>query len=130
MKNALRSYFWFIWFAACFMVFQLITNYVRPGYSGSNPLIIYGLGVAPNFFTAMGIPALLVLILPQMNPTGIWFNAKKHLTANLISASGLIVWECLQAGSAKLHFDWNDILWTLIGAVLFQCVWSYRQSGE
>ncbi|MBK8657707.1 MAG: hypothetical protein IPN22_02210 [Bacteroidetes bacterium] len=105
MKNALRSYFWFIWFAACFMVFQLITNYVRPGYSGSNPLIIYGLGVAPNFFPAMGIPALLVLILPQMNPTGIWFNAKKHL-------------------------DWNDILWTLIGAVLFQCVWSYRQSGE
>ena len=123
MKNATSSYFWFIWFAACFAAFQLITDYIRPGYSGSNPLVIYGLGVAPNFFPAMGIPALLILILPKMNPTAVWFNTKKHITANLFSASGLIAWEGLQAGSAKLHFDWNDICWTVMGAILFQCGW-------
>jgi hypothetical protein len=25
--------------------------------------------------------------------------------------------------SGKLRFDWNDILWTLIGALLFQVIW-------
>jgi hypothetical protein len=51
-----------------------------------------------------------------------WFYIKKHLSANLISVIGLVGWEFAQM-SGKLRFDWNDILWTFIGALLFQVIW-------
>ncbi|MEY4888740.1 MAG: hypothetical protein RL237_803, partial [Actinomycetota bacterium] len=34
----------------------------------------------------------------------------------------LVGWEFAQM-SGKLRFDWNDILWTFIGAFLFQFIW-------
>ena len=82
------------------------------------------LGIAPNFFPAIGIPALFVVLIPQMKMTTIWFNEKKHLTANIISLTGLITWEFIQTTSTRLHFDRNDVLWTIIGAVFFQLIWT------
>jgi hypothetical protein len=81
--------------------------------------------VAPNFFPAIGIPALFVLIIPyaiKRNNSDTWIIEKRHLFANLISLIGLIGWEFIQL-SGKLRFDWNDILWTLIGALIFQLIW-------
>lgn len=87
-------------------------------------MIKYLLGVAPNFFPATGIPALFLILIPQMKSANKWLNEKRHMTANIISLTGLISWEFIQSGSAKLHFDWNDILWTIIGAVVFQLIWT------
>jgi len=50
------------------------------------------------------------------------FFKKRHLSSNLISVIGLVGWEFAQM-SGKLRFDWNDILWTFIGALLFQVIW-------
>jgi hypothetical protein len=119
------EYYWFLIFAFCFTAFNQIQDYIRPNYMGDNPVIKYFLGVAPNFFPAIGIPALFVLIIPyvlKMHYSGTWFYDKRHLSANLISIIGLVGWEFLQL-SGKLRFDWNDILWTFIGALLFQVIW-------
>jgi hypothetical protein len=58
-----------------------------------------------------------------LKTTSKWLNEKNNLTANLISLSGLIAWEFMQFNSRKLHFDWNDVLWTMIGAGIFQLIW-------
>ena len=112
-------------FAICFIAYQQIQDNIRPHSAGYNSTIKYLLGVAPNFFPAIGIPALFVLIIPyllkKINST-IWFYEKRHLTSNLISVIGLVGWEFIQL-TGKLRFDWNDILWTFIGALLFHFIW-------
>jgi hypothetical protein len=83
--------------------------------------------VAPNFFPAIGIPALFVIIIPYLlknKNSDNWFYKKRHLSANLISVIGLVGWEFAQM-SGKLRFDWNDILWTFIGAVFFHFIWIF-----
>lgn len=35
---------------------------------------------------------------------------------------GLVGWEFAQM-LGKLRFDWNDILWTMIGALTFHFIW-------
>jgi hypothetical protein len=120
------EYYWFLIFACCFFIFNQIQDNIRPHYNGNNAAIKYFLGVAPNFFPAVGIPALFVLIIPYVlknNNTGTWFYERRHLSANLISVIGLVGWEFIQL-SGKLKFDWHDIIWTLIGALLFHFIWT------
>jgi hypothetical protein len=124
MKTSTGMYFYFFaLFAFCFIAYQQVIDNIRPNYDGHNLTIKYLLGIAPNFFPAIGIPALFLILIPQLQRTNKWLNEKKHITANIISLTGLISWEFIQATSTKLHFDWNDILWTLIGAVVFQLIW-------
>ena len=82
------------------------------------------LGIAPNFFPSIGIPALFVVLIPQMKQTSKWLNEKRHITANIISLIGLLSWEFLQPITTRGHFDWNDVIWTLIGAFVFQLIWT------
>lgn len=124
MKASKGMYYWFELFALCFITYQQVIDNIRPNYVGDNLTIKYLLGIAPNFFPAIGIPALLVIIIPQMKLTNRWLNEKKDITANIISLTGLISWEFIQATSKKLHFDWNDVVWTLIGAFVFQLIWT------
>ena len=123
MKTSSKTYFWLTVFAVCFISYQQISDNIRPDYNGDNAIIKYLLGIAPNFFPAIGIPSLFVVLIPQLKINGKWMNEKKHLIANIISTTGLITWEFIQTYSTKLHFDWNDILWTFIGACVFQLLW-------
>ena len=119
------EYYWFSIFAICFIAYQQIQENIRPHSIGYNSTIKYLLGVAPNFFPSIGIPALFVLIIPHLlkkKKSGRWIYEKSHLSANLISVIGLVGWEFIQL-SGKLRFDWNDILWTSIGATLFHFIW-------
>lgn len=124
MKTSKNSYFWLALFALCFITYQQIIDNIRPNYSGNNLAVKYLLGIAPNFFPAIGMPALFVVLIPEMKRTTKWLTENKHLTANIISITGLISWEFIQTTSTKLHFDWNDVLWTLIGAFVFQLIWT------
>lgn len=124
MKNSKPVYYWFALFALCFIAYQQVIDSIRPNYRGDNLTLMYLLGVAPNFFPAVGIPALFVIVLPQMKRTNKWLREKKHITANVISLTGLIAWELIQTTSNTLQFDWHDVLWTLIGAIFFQLIWT------
>ena len=120
------DYYWFLIFAFCTIAYQLIQDSIRPQYIGDNSTIKYLLGVAPNFFPAIGIPALFVLIIPyiiKQKNSGTWFYEKRYLSANLISVIGLVGWEFIQLSSGKMKFDWNDVFWTLLGALLFNIIW-------
>ena len=90
MKTSKSLYYWFALFAFCFIAYQQVQDNIRPAYSGGNLTIHYLLGIAPNFFPAIGIPALFVVIIPQMKRTNAWLNEKKHITANLLSLAGLL----------------------------------------
>ena len=124
MKTSKSSFYWFAIFALCFIAYQQVQDNIRPNYTGGNLTITYLLGIAPNFFPSIGIPALFVVLLPQMKLTSKWIKEKKHITANIISLPGLISWEFLQVLTTKGRFDWNDVLWTLIGAIFFQLIWT------
>jgi len=124
MKTSKGIYYWFALFAICFITYQQIIYNIRPNYTGDNLTVKYLLGIAPNFFPAIGISALFVILIPQMKMNNKWLDNKKHIAANVVSLIGLISWEFIQATSSKLHFDWNDVLWTLIGAFVFQIIWS------
>lgn len=128
------QYYWFLIFAISFIAFNQIQDNIRPNYNGGNAVIKYLLGVAPNFFPAVGIPALFVLLIPYLlkkDYSGTWFYNKRHISSNLISVIGLVGWEFIQL-AGKLRFDWNDILWTFIGACLFHfiCVVSPKYLRE
>ncbi len=121
------EYYWFVLFAATFIVYQLVQDYWRPGYKGDNTLIKYLLGIAPNFFPAIGIPALFVLIIPELgkkNNASKWLTTHRHLSANIVSLVCLLAWEFMQISTARGRFDWNDVLWTFIGAAFFHIIWS------
>jgi hypothetical protein len=124
MKTSKITYFWIALFAFCFIAYQQIIDNIRPNYIGNNITIKYLLGIAPNFFPAVGIPALFVVLFPQMKRTNKWLTENKHITANIISITGLVLWEFTQTNSTKLHFDWSDVLWTFIGAFVFQLIWT------
>ena len=124
MKASKSLYYWFALFALCFIAYQQVQDNIRPNYFGNNLTVKYLLGIAPNFFPAIGIPALFVVLIPQMKWTNKWLNEKKHITANLISLTGLLSWEFLQITTTKGHFDWNDILWTFIGSFVFHLIWT------
>ena len=125
MKTSKSLYYWFAIFALCFIAYQQVQDNIRPNYTGENLSITYLLGIAPNFFPAIGIPALFVVLIPQLKRSNKWLNKNKHITANIISLIGLISWEFIQATSKEFQFDWNDVLWTLIGAVVFQIIWIF-----
>ena len=120
------AYYWFAIFALTSVAYQLVQDNIRPNYKGDDLIIKYLLGIAPNFFPAIGLPALFVILIPEFNKgknPDQWLNNKIHLTANLISLAGLLSWEFLQTTTTRGRFDWNDILWTLIGALIFQLIW-------
>lgn len=124
MKTSKSLFYWFAIFAICFISYQQVQDNIRPNYTGGNLTIIYLLGIAPNFFPSIGIPALFVVQIPQMKKNNKWLKEKKHITANIISLTGLLSWEFLQTMTTRGHFDWNDVLWTLIGAFVFQLIWT------
>jgi|LakMenE01Jun11ns_1017448.scaffolds.fasta_scaffold9548510_2 glycopeptide antibiotics resistance protein len=135
IKSPNTMYYWLALFAFCFIAYQLVQDTIRPNYTGGNLTLIYLLGIAPNFFPSIGIPALFVIIFPQLNQTSKWLNQKKHITANLVSVTGLVSWEFLQTTTKRGKFDWNDVLWTLIGAIVFQIIWTmtpekYKENYE
>jgi glycopeptide antibiotics resistance protein len=124
MKASKSLYYWFALFALCFIAYQQVQDNIRPNYTGGDLTIIYLLGIAPNFFPSLGIPALFVVLIPQMKQTSKWLNEKRHITANISSLIGLLSWEFLQPITTRGHFDWNDVIWTLIGALVFQLIWT------
>ncbi|MDD9889424.1 MAG: hypothetical protein OXU30_03670, partial [Gammaproteobacteria bacterium] len=97
-----------------------VQGYIRPNYDGANEIIIYLLGVTPNFLPGIGLPALLyVMILEISKPNSSLFKNRLYWSVG-ISISGLIANESITIFTpGRGVFDWNDILWTVIGAGLF-----------
>ena len=118
-----RKFIYYIIFAICFLLFSIVQDYIRPNYDGANGIIIYLLGVAPNFLPGIGLPALLYVVIPEVSkPNSSLFKNRLYWSVG-ISISGLIANEFITIFTpGRGVFDWNDILWTIIGAGLFTLI--------
>jgi hypothetical protein len=115
-----RKFVYYIIFAISFLLFSIVQDYIRPNYDGANEIIIYLLGVAPNFLPGIGLPALLYVVIPEVSkPYSSFFKNRLYWSVG-ISILGLIANEFITIFTpGRGVFDWNDILWTIIGASLF-----------
>lgn len=115
-----NKYVYYIIFVFSFLLFSIVQDYIRPWYDGGNEIIIYLLGVAPNFLPGIGLPALLYVVIPELSkPNSSLFKNRLNWSV-VISITGLIANEFITIFTpGRGVFDWNDILWTLIGAGFF-----------
>jgi hypothetical protein len=98
----------------------LVQDYIRPNYEGGNDLIIYFLGVIPNFLPGIGLPSMFYATIPEVfKPnTSIFRNRLKW--SIIIAMIGLIGNEFITIYTpGRGVFDWNDVLWTIIGGIVF-----------
>lgn len=121
MKTTKSFYSWFGLFAFCFVAYQQVQDVIRPAYQGDNLVLKYVLGVAPNFFPAIGIPAFFVVLIPMLQSK--WLLKNRLIVAVLAAQSGLIAWEFVQQTTNNAHFDWNDVLFTILGGLIFLLIW-------
>ena len=84
-----------------------------------NSLIIYFLGVIPNFLPGIGLSSLFYVTIPEIfkSNTSIYRNRLK--LSIIISMIGLIGNEFITIYTPKRVFDWNDVVWTIIGGIVF-----------
>ena len=123
-----NEYLYYLIFAVCFAGFQYLEEVVRVNYRNGNEWITYMLGVIPNFLPAVGLPCVFVVLIKELKgkSNNKLFNQKKHLLAIIISQVGLIGWEVQQIIAPYGTFDWNDIIWTVIGGIIFYFIWKAR----
>lgn len=102
-------------FTVNMLAYQFIQDYLRPQIHNNNNVLSYLLGVAPNFFAAIALPAFFVFISSYIK------NGGKYILyyATTFSTIGLLFWEITQIWLKKGVFDYNDIIWTILGSVTF-----------
>ena len=115
-----KHFLYYTIFGISFFLFGLVQSYIRPSYVGGNDLVIYFLGVAPNFFPGIGIPSFFYVSIPEVFKSNSSFYKNRLKWSVVISMIGLIGNEFIAKYTpGRGVFDWNDILWTLIGGSLF-----------
>ena len=116
-----RKYFYYLVFGfTCFNIKRFWFKITRPNYEGGNSLIIYFLGVIPNFLPGIGLPSMFYVTIPEIfkHNTSIYRNRLKW--SIIISMIGLIGNEFITIYTpGRGVFDWNDIVWTIIGGIVF-----------
>ena len=115
-----RNSIYYAVFIISFLLFPTVQDYIRPNYDGGNGVIVYLLGIAPNFLPGVGLPALLYVVIPEVTrPESSLFENRLYWYV-VISLLGLIGNELITIFAPERGvIDWNDILWTVIGAGLF-----------
>jgi hypothetical protein len=124
-----RKYLYYIIFGFTFILFNIVQENIRPNYEGGNNLIIYFLGVIPNFLPGIGLPSLLYVIIPEVFKPNSSFYEERLKLSIYISMFGLICNEFITIFTpGRGIFDWNDIVWTLMGGGLFLII--HRKINE
>ena len=124
-----RKYLYYIIFGFTFILFNIVQENIRPNYEGGNNLIIYFLGVIPNFLPGIGLPSLFYVTIPEVFKPNSSFYKERLKLSIYISMFGLICNEFITIFTpGRGIFDWNDIVWTLMGGGLFLII--HRKINE
>jgi hypothetical protein len=83
-----RKYFYYLVFGVSFLTFGLVQDYIRPNYEGGNDLIIYFLGVIPNFLPGIGLPSMFYATIPEI------FKPNTSIFRNRLKWSIIIAMTC------------------------------------
>lgn len=125
-----REYLYYFVFGISFFSFGIVQDFIRPNYNGASELVIYFLGVIPNFFPGIGLPSLLYVLIPELFPPTSSLYKERLKWSMVISMVGLVGNEFLTIYTpGRGVFDWNDILWTFIGGMLFYFLHKRIQSA-
>ena len=115
-----KKYLYYLLFGITFLSFNWVQDFIRPNYNGEHRGIIYFLGIAPNFLPAIGLPALFYVIIPELFSPETLIRKNTLGFSTSIAMVGLIGNEFITIYTpGRGVFDWNDILWTLIGGLIF-----------
>ena len=115
-----RKYFYYLVFGVTFLTFGLVQDYIRPNYEAENSLIIYFLGVIPNFLPGIGLPSLFYVTIPEIFKSNTFIYRNRLKWSIIIAMIGLIGNEFITIYTpGRGVFDWNDVLWTIIGGIVF-----------
>lgn len=111
-----------------------LTHWTRNHLGHLAPLFAYLRGVLPNFLAAIAIPFFVISVWVDQKKAQPGSDAKRwFISADLLSATALILWEFVQRGSVRLVFDPHDIGATIVGALfafgIFQIVTPTRTGG-
>ena len=118
-----RNVAYYFVFAISFLLFPIVQNYIRPNYEGDNELVVYFLGVAPNFLPGVGLPALLYVVIPEVFKSHTSLFRNRLYWSVAISITGLVGNEFVTLFTpGQGVFDRNDIVWTIIGAGMFVAI--------
>lgn len=115
-------YFWFVIFALSTLAYSYIQDTLRPASKDYPNAIKYLLGVGPNYFAGLSLPAFFMFIAPHVISSEKLQNITITRLRNIsiiIALTGLIIWETVQLKSKNGYFDSHDIIWTFIGALTF-----------
>ena len=118
MKKQLKNDFflWFLFFLITSFLYQIIQDH-RNNLEIESQLLTYLLGVAPNFLASISISSFFIIIIPFMSKKIHGLDVLFY--SIIITTTGLLIWEFLQLYTSKGFFDINDILWTIIGIIIF-----------
>ena len=111
---------YYLLFGITFLFFNMVQDYIRPNYAGDSATVIYFLGIIPNFMPGIGLPALFYVVIPELfRPSSFIFRHRLWMAIG-ISMAGLIANEFITIITPGVGvFDWHDVLWTLIGGLVF-----------
>ena len=118
-----RNSIYYAVFIISFLLFPTVQDYIRPNYDGDNGVIVYLLGIAPNFLPGVGLPALLYVVIPEVFKSHTSLFRNRLYWSIAISITGLVGNEFVTLFTpGQGVFDWNDIVWTIIGAGMFVAI--------
>ena len=94
-------------------------HWARAHHFDGPPLLLYLLGVLPNFAAAIAIPFVTLGIWLESSPVSSQAVLRQRfLWLSLFAGVGLFLWEFGQRWSRGLFFDPDDLVATSVGLVV------------
>lgn len=94
-------------------------HWARAQHFQGPPLLLYLVGVLPNFAAAIAIPFVTLGIRLESSPVSSQAVVRQRfLWLSLFAGVGLFLWEFGQRWSSGLFFDPDDLVATLVGLVV------------
>ncbi len=99
------------------LAYQAVQDELRAAAADGDPLLVYALGVAPNFLGALSTSAILFCVIGGVAKG--WSAQSQAFASAAIALAGLWGWEVLQIWVPKATFDLHDLAWTAPGVAGF-----------
>jgi len=115
-------YIWFVIFAISTLAYSYIQDTLRPASKDYPNAVKYLLGVGPNYFAGVSLPAFFMFMAPYVVSSERLENltiTRLRNSSIIIALTGLIIWETVQLKSKNGYFDSHDIMWTFFSAFTF-----------
>jgi len=92
-----------------------IARMLRPLPADAHPIIVFIVGVMPNFGAGLAIPFFILVLNDAFFKKQLWQPAMQFNVICLFTLLGLAAWELAHTLAWGVPFDWFDMLATIAG---------------